>query len=244
MCGIVGVIGKKNATQILLKGLEKLEYRGYDSAGIYVNDQAGHDHLIKRVGHISNLEEAVTPDVQGVMGIGHTRWATNGGPTEANAHPQVSNDERFYLVHNGVVTNANDLKQQYLQDIELHSDTDTEVVVQLIALFAREGLSAKEAFRKTLKMIQGSYAFSMVDRLDPTVLYIAKNKSPLLIGRGEGFNVVASDALAMLSETDQFVELKDQEIVTLTADAVHIETLDGKVEDRKPFTVKVDAATG
>ena len=231
MCGIVGVIGKKNATQILLKGLEKLEYRGYDSAGIYVNDQAGHDHLIKRVGHISNLEEAVTPDVQGVMGIGHTRWATNGGPTEANAHPQVSNDERFYLVHNGVVTNANDLKQQYLQDIELHSDTDTEVVVQLIALFAREGLSAKEAFRKTLKMIQGSYAFSMVDRLDPTVLYIAKNKSPLLIGRGEGFNVVASDALAMLSETDQFVELKDQEIVTLTADAVHIETLDGKVED-------------
>ena len=212
----------------------------YDSAGIYVNDQAGHDHLIKRVGHISNLEEAVTPDVQGVMGIGHTRWATNGGPTEANAHPQVSNDERFYLVHNGVVTNANDLKQQYLQDIELHSDTDTEVVVQLIALFAREGLSAKEAFRKTLKMIQGSYAFSMVDRLDPTVLYIAKNKSPLLIGRGEGFNVVASDALAMLSETDQFVELKDQEIVTLTADAVHIETLDGKVEDRKPFTVKVD----
>lgn len=82
MCGIVGVIGKKNATQILLKGLEKLEYRGYDSAGIYVNDQAGHDHLIKRVGHISNLEEAVTPDVQGVMGIGHTRWATNGGPTK------------------------------------------------------------------------------------------------------------------------------------------------------------------
>lgn len=240
MCGIVGVIGKKNATQILLKGLEKLEYRGYDSAGIYVNDQAGHDHLIKRVGHISNLEKAVTPDVQGVMGIGHTRWATNGGPTEANAHPQVSNDERFYLVHNGVVTNANDLKQQYLQDIELHSDTDTEVVVQLIALFARQGLSAKEALRQTLKLIQGSYAFSMVDRLDPTVLYVAKNKSPLLIGRGKGFNVVASDALAMLSETDQFVELKDQEIVTLTADAIHIETLDGKVEERQPFTVKVD----
>ncbi|MDG3062699.1 MULTISPECIES: glutamine--fructose-6-phosphate transaminase (isomerizing) [Lacticaseibacillus] len=240
MCGIVGVIGKKNATQILLKGLEKLEYRGYDSAGIYVNDQAGHDHLIKRVGHISNLEKAVTPDVQGVMGIGHTRWATNGGPTEANAHPQVSNDERFYLVHNGVVTNANDLKQQYLQDIELHSDTDTEVVVQLIALFARQGLSAKEALRKILKLIQGSYAFSMVDRLDPTVLYVAKNKSPLLIGRGKGFNVVASDALAMLSETDQFVELKDQEIVTLTADTIHIETLDGKVEERKPFTVKVD----
>ena len=240
MCGIVGVIGKKNATQILLKGVEKLEYRGYDSAGIYVNDQAGHDHLIKRVGHISNLEEAVTPDVQGVMGIGHTRWATNGGPTEANAHPHVSNDERFYLVHNGVVTNANELKQQYLQDIELQSDTDTEVVVQLIALFAREGLSSKEALRKTLKMIQGSYAFSMVDRLDPTVLYVAKNKSPLLIGRGKGFNVVASDALAMLSETDQFVELKDQEIVTLTADAIHIETIDGKVEERKPFTVKVD----
>lgn len=242
MCGIVGVIGKSDTTKILLKGLERLEYRGYDSAGIYVNDQQGHDHLIKRVGKIKALEDAVGPDVQGMMGIGHTRWATNGGPTEVNAHPHVSNDGRFYLVHNGVITNAAALRHKYLSDVEIVSDTDTEIVVQLIALFARDGLAAKEALRKTLKLLDGSYAFALADRQDPSALYVAKNKSPLLVGKGDGFNVVASDALAMIDETDQFVELKDQEIVTLTKDEIAIETLAGESIKRDPFTVKIDDA--
>ncbi len=243
MCGIVGVIGRSDATEILLNGLEKLEYRGYDSAGIYVNDQQGSDYLIKRVGRIQALRDAVGPEVQGTLGIGHTRWATNGGPTEANAHPHVSNDERFYLVHNGVITNAASLRRQYLTDVALHSDTDTEIVVQLIALFAREdGLDAKEALRKTLQLLHGSYAFSLIDREHPEVLYVAKNKSPLLIGKGDGFNVVASDALAMINVTDQYVELKDEEIVTLTNDAIKIESLSGTPVKRDAFTVVIDDA--
>ena len=243
MCGIVGVIGRDDATQVLLNGLEKLEYRGYDSAGVYVNDQNGHDYLVKRVGRIKNLEAALTPEIQGSIGIGHTRWATNGAPTEANAHPHVSNDGRFYLVHNGVVTNAQALRQEYLTDVELHSSTDTEVVVQLIALFAQQdGLDAKEALRKTLKLVEGSYAFSLVDRNQPDALYVAKNKSPLLIGKGDGFNVVASDALAMLDVTNQFIEVKDEEIVTLTKTDITIENLAGTQIQRDAFEVKMDAA--
>ncbi|MCX2455546.1 glutamine--fructose-6-phosphate transaminase (isomerizing) [Lacticaseibacillus nasuensis] len=241
MCGIVGVIGKTDATAVLLGGLKRLEYRGYDSAGVYVNDQAGHDHLVKAVGKIAALEAAIGPDVQGVMGIGHTRWATNGKPTEANAHPHVSNDERFYLVHNGVITNAAALRAEYLSDVTFASDTDTEVVVQLVAAFARAGEATKAAFRHALQLLDGSYAFALVDRLDPTALYIAKNKSPLLIGKGAGFNVVASDALAMLDQTDQFVALNDEEIVTLTKTAIQIETLAGDPVTREPFTVHLDA---
>ncbi|WP_225047729.1 glutamine--fructose-6-phosphate transaminase (isomerizing) [Lacticaseibacillus kribbianus] len=242
MCGIVGVIGRQDATQVLLGGLEKLEYRGYDSAGLYVNDQHGHDHLIRRVGRISALEAAVMPDIQGVMGIGHTRWATNGRPTEANAHPQVSSDERFYLVHNGVITNAQALADRFLQNVTLASDTDTEVLVQLVAVFARQGLDTPAAFKKALSLCEGSYACCLVDRLDPLHLYAAKAKSPLLIGQGDGFYVVASDALAMLDRTDQFLELEDGEVVTLTADSCRIETLAGQVQHRTPITVALDAA--
>ncbi|WP_125705552.1 glutamine--fructose-6-phosphate transaminase (isomerizing) [Lacticaseibacillus daqingensis] len=239
MCGIVGVIGVPNAPEVLLAGLAKLEYRGYDSAGLYVNDQAGHDFLVKRVGRISALEAAVDASVQGTMGIGHTRWATNGRPTLANAHPHVSADERFYLVHNGVITNAAALQAQYLQGVTLASDTDTEVVVQLIAVFAQTGLSAKAAFRRALQLIEGSYAFCLVDRLDPSTLFVAKNQSPLLIGVGTGFNVVASDALAMLDQTDQFIALADHELVTLTATTVRIEALDGTPVVRAPQTVRL-----
>ncbi|MFD1392170.1 glutamine--fructose-6-phosphate transaminase (isomerizing) [Lacticaseibacillus jixianensis] len=241
MCGIVGVIGKADATQVLLNGLSKLEYRGYDSAGLYVNDGQGQDHLIKRVGRISALTAAVDGSVHGVMGIGHTRWATNGKPTVANAHPHVSSDERFYLVHNGVITNAAALRAKYLSNVAFASETDTEVVVQLVAAFARDGLAARAAFAKTLGLLEGSYAFALADRTDANHLYVAKNKSPLLIGKGEGFNVVASDALAMLKETDQFVELNDGELVTLTKDTIAITDAAGRPVDRAPITVKIDA---
>ncbi|WP_179394923.1 glutamine--fructose-6-phosphate transaminase (isomerizing) [Lacticaseibacillus absianus] len=237
MCGIVGVIGNQDATQVLLRGLERLEYRGYDSAGLYVNDQQGHDHLIKRVGRIRVLSEALDETVSGTMGIGHTRWATNGRPTTANAHPHVSNDERFFLVHNGVITNAAALRDAYLQDVDLVSDTDTEVVVQLIAALARTGLTAKVALQQTLGLVEGSYAFALVDRLDPATLYVAKNQSPLLIGLGDHFNVVTSDALAMLDQTDRFVALQDGDLVTLTADTVTIEQLDGTPVVRPAHTV-------
>ncbi|WP_461226571.1 glutamine--fructose-6-phosphate transaminase (isomerizing) [Lacticaseibacillus suihuaensis] len=239
MCGIVGVIGRQDATQVLLKGLEKLEYRGYDSAGLYVNDQQGHDHLVRRVGRIAALEAAITPAVTGTMGIGHTRWATNGKPTEANAHPQRSSDDRFYLVHNGVITNAQALAAQYLPNVTMASDTDTEVLVQLVAAFVQSGTATAAAFKRALSLCEGSYACCLVDRLDPSHLYVGKNKSPLLIGQGDGFHVVASDALAMLDVTDQFIELKDGEVVTLTATTCRIETLTGEQRYREPITVTI-----
>ncbi|MBP5845194.1 glutamine--fructose-6-phosphate aminotransferase, partial [Lactiplantibacillus plantarum] len=140
MCGIVGVTGKDSAVSILLNGLEKLEYRGYDSAGIYVNDQDGHDYLVKEKGRIDDLRKEVGEAVHGSTGIGHTRWATHGEPSVANAHPQVSADGRFYLVHNGVIENFEDLKQTYLSDVTFKSQTDTEVIVQLVDRFVtKEG---------------------------------------------------------------------------------------------------------
>ncbi|MBL3532045.1 glutamine--fructose-6-phosphate transaminase (isomerizing) [Companilactobacillus zhachilii] len=242
MCGIVGVIGNKKTTDILLNGLEKLEYRGYDSAGIYVNDQNGKDYLVKEVGKISKLENAVSDDVQGLVGIGHTRWATHGTPTVENAHPHFSEDNRFYLVHNGVLTNYEELKNKYLADVKFSSQTDTEVAVQLVDHFAKEGLDGEAAFRKALGLIEGSYAFAMVDKEQPDRIFVAKNKSPLLIGLGDGFNVICSDAMAMLDQTHQFVEIHDGEVVILKKGSVEISKLDGTAIQRDPYTVDLDAS--
>ncbi|KRL02470.1 glutamine--fructose-6-phosphate transaminase (isomerizing) [Liquorilactobacillus capillatus] len=244
MCGIVGVTGKENAVDILLNGLGRLEYRGYDSAGIYVNDQNGKEYLVKEKGRIADLRKEITPEVHGTTGIGHTRWATHGIPSKANAHPHVSADGRYYLVHNGVIGNFAQLKEEYLADITFVSDTDTEVIVQLIAKFAQTGLSTKEAFKKTLTLIDdsSSYSFLLVDHQEPDTLYVAKNKSPLLIGIGEGFNVVCSDAIAMLDQTHDFVELIDGEIVVVKPQSVTIENMEGNQLKREPFHVDTDAS--
>ncbi len=242
MCGIVGVVGNVNATKVLLNGLAKLEYRGYDSAGIFVNGQGVDGILIKRVGRIRELNAAVPATLAGTLGIGHTRWATNGKPTEANAHPHVSNDGRFYLVHNGVLTNAQTLRDQYLMDVTFASDTDTEVAVQLIAKFVRDGDSTKEALRHVMQLVEGSYAFALSDKEDDQTLYVAKNKSPLLVGLGDGFNAVGSDALALLDQTDTFLELHDEELVVLTATDVTIEDLAGTTQQRDSY--KVDMSEG
>ena len=242
MCGIVGVIGNNKTTDILLNGLEKLEYRGYDSAGIYVNNQNGKDFLVKEVGKISKLENAVGDDVQGSVGIGHTRWATHGKPTIENAHPHFSEDERFYLVHNGVLTNYEELKNKYLNDVDFKSQTDTEVAVQLVDHFAKEGLDGEKAFRKALSLIQGSYAFAMVDKEQPDRIFVAKNKSPLLIGLGDGFNVICSDAMAMLDQTHDFVEIHDGEVVILEKNTVSISKIDGTPVHRDAYKVNLDAS--
>lgn len=243
MCGIVGITGKENATEILLNGLKKLEYRGYDSAGIYVNDQKGSGYLVKEKGRIEELRAAVGPEVKGTTGIGHTRWATHGAPSQANAHPQVSADGRFYLVHNGMIGNFRQLKQKYLADTKFVSETDTEVIVQLIARFVSEGMETKEAFTHVLSLIDktSSYAFLLMDKTQPDTLFVAKKKSPLLIGVGDGFNVVCSDAMVMLSETHDFVELTDGDVVTVTPKEVRIEDKDGVQVQRHQFHVDDNA---
>lgn len=243
MCGIVGVTGSDNAVAILLEGLQKLEYRGYDSAGIYVNDQTGADYLVKEKGRIADLKREVGSDVHGSTGIGHTRWATHGVVSVDNAHPQVSQDGRFYLVHNGVIDNFQELKSDFLSDVSFTSQTDTEVVVQLIdKLAVTENLNAHDAFVKALSMLEGSsYGFLLMDKQDPDTLYVAKNKSPLLIGVGDGFNVVCSDALAMLNETHDFLELMDGEVVTVKPEGVTIENAKGELVQRDTFHVDMDA---
>lgn len=241
MCGIVGVVGSKNATDILMQGLEKLEYRGYDSAGIFVNGQETAAKLVKSVGRIADLRGKLGIDVSGTAGIGHTRWATHGKPTEDNAHPHTSTSGRFILVHNGVIENFVELKNEFLMNDTFKGQTDTEIAVHLIAKFVEEeGLSTLEAFKKALSLIQGSYAFALMDREDAEVIYVAKNKSPLLIGLGEGYNMVCSDAMAMIRETSEFMEIHDKELVVLTKDNVTVMDYEGNVLSRESYTAELD----
>jgi glutamine---fructose-6-phosphate transaminase (isomerizing) len=241
MCGIVGYIGQQDVKEILLRGLEKLEYRGYDSAGIAVLNDEG-IHLFKEKGRIADLRNVVDPNVSATLGIGHTRWATHGAPSRINAHPHQSASGRFTLVHNGVIENYALLQQEYLQDVALKSDTDTEIIVQLVEKFVNDGLSVEEAFRKTLTLLKGSYAIAMIDAENQEVIYVAKNKSPLLVGLGNGFNVVSSDAMAMLQVTKQFVELMDKEMVIVTRESITIKNLNGDIIERAPYTAELDAS--
>ncbi|MGG3324518.1 glutamine--fructose-6-phosphate transaminase (isomerizing) [Bacillus velezensis] len=241
MCGIVGYIGQLDAKEILLKGLEKLEYRGYDSAGIAVVNEQG-VHVYKEKGRIADLREVVDHTVESQAGIGHTRWATHGEPSFLNAHPHQSALGRFTLVHNGVIENYVQLKREYLESVELKSDTDTEVVVQMIEQFVAGGLSTEEAFRKTLTLLKGSYAIALFDGENTDTIYVAKNKSPLLIGLGDTFNVVASDAMAMLQVTNEYVELLDKEMVIVTKDEAVIKNLDGEVMTRASYIAELDAS--
>lgn len=246
-CGIVGFTGLNyQSAPILLKGLEKLEYRGYDSAGIFVADQAlGTDQLVKEKGRVAQLEALVdTKNVTGTSGIAHTRWATHGVPSINNAHPHLSADGRFYLVHNGVIENYLELKQEYLSDVTFHSDTDTEVAVQLIGKFVDEGMTTFDALKKLISLldVNSAYGFLLMDRSEPERMYVAKQKSPLLIGVGEDFNVVTSDAVAMLDQTHDFIELHDGEIAIIDPDNVRLFGADGVETSREPFHLDIDAS--
>ena len=241
MCGIVGVVGSRNARDILMQGLEKLEYRGYDSAGIFVTNEAQDAHLIKSVGRIADLREKIGMEVTGTSGIGHTRWATHGKPSESNAHPHQSSDNQFVLVHNGVIENYLEIKKDYLSDDQFTGETDTEIAVHLIAKLAKENnLSTADAFKAALNIIEGSYAFALMHVSEPEVIYVAKNKSPLLIGLGDGYNMVCSDAMAMIRETSEFMEIHDKELVTLTKDGVLIQDAAGNKMSRESYTAELD----
>lgn len=244
MCGIVGFTGINQVLPALLTGLQKLEYRGYDSAGVYVNNSAAEDYLVKVKGGVDNLREATAKvDIEGTAGIAHTRWATHGGVTEENAHPHMSEDGRFYLVHNGVIENYDELKADYLQGVKFHSQTDSEVAVQLIDKFAKEGLSTFDALRKMISLLNknSAYGFLLMDKENPDVIFVAKNKSPMLIGVSPEGNVVASDAVGVLDITHEFMELHDGEIAVVAKDKVDLFDQDAKQITRETFIVDIDA---
>lgn len=242
MCGVVGMVGYGKVAETLITGLEKLEYRGYDSAGIFTFDQTS-GQLNKEIGRIAALKSIVDLQASAQVGIGHTRWATHGPATKENAHPHLSSTGRFVLVHNGVIENYKELKSTYLADVTFHSQTDTEVAVMLVEYFAlKEDLSTEQAFLKALTHIQGSYAFGLIDTTTPDVLYAAKNKSPLLVGLSDDCNLLASDAMATIHLTQDYLEIKDKEMVILTAENVTIKNFAGDIIERAPFTAELDAS--
>ncbi|MGN5650764.1 glutamine--fructose-6-phosphate transaminase (isomerizing) [Bacillus sp. Brlt_9] len=239
MCGIVGYIGLEPAQGHLISGLSKLEYRGYDSAGIATMEN-GKITIYKQKGRIKDLQTILNSDNNATIGIGHTRWATHGPATKSNAHPHSSTTARFVLVHNGIIENYNELKNEYLNDIQFNSDTDTEVIVHLLEKMSNDSSDTFEAFRKTIQLLDGSYALAMLDKEHPENLYAAKNKSPLLIGTSKNANVVASDAMAAINITDHFIELEDEELAILTKDTISHFKLDGTVVNRSPFKAEID----
>ena len=213
MCGIVGYVGKKNAKHIVLEGLEKLEYRGYDSAGMSLfNHFESRFDVFKETGRVHILKNTIKESFLSSCGIGHTRWATHGKVTKENAHPHVSSSGRFIIVHNGVIENSDALYQQYLPDYDLKSETDTEIIAHLIEIFTNQ-LTVDNAIVTTLKLLHGSYAILVLDNERPDVIYAAKQKSPLLIGISDEGTTIASDVLALAGYSEYYVPLVDETFV-------------------------------
>ena len=218
MCGIVGYIGKKEAYPILIQGLKRLEYRGYDSAGVAWVNPEGELSVYKAKGKVTNLEKrADNTDHRGGTGIAHTRWATHGEPCEENAHPHVSASGRLALVHNGIIENYAVLKQQLQQKgYTFRSETDTEVIVQLIDYFQQTyRLNLADAVRTALQQVVGAYAIAVIDRTEPDCLIAARKSSPLVIGMGDEEYYLASDATPLVEHTHRMVYLQDNEIAIL-----------------------------
>ena len=233
MCGIVGAVSKRNITPVLLHGLNRLEYRGYDSAGIAVLDAEGRIQRVRAVGKIKNLEAAldITP-ANGFIGIGHTRWATHGEPSAKNAHPHVCND-CVAIVHNGIIENHEDLRAEQIKaGFKFTSDTDTEVIVHQIQKYINENNSLYEAVKKSINDLEGAYALGVVSTSEPDTLICARKGSPLVIGVGENENFIASDMSALLSETHQFIILQEGDMAVITADKVAVFDEEGMEAER------------
>jgi glucosamine--fructose-6-phosphate aminotransferase (isomerizing) len=234
MCGIVGYVGPRGAAPILFEGLRRLEYRGYDSAGLAVHDGKRVD-VVRTVGKLGNLAEAMTKrKLEGSVGIGHTRWATHGRPNETNAHPHVAGG--VAVVHNGIIENHLELRRELEQQgVKLQSDTDTEIVAHLVARARRaDGLELFEAVRRALAGVRGAYAIAVLSESSPDAIVVAKSASPLVIGLGQGETLCGSDIPALLEHTREMLFLEDGEMAELRASGVRLETLAGKPVDRRP----------
>ena len=247
MCGIVGYIGEREAVPLLIQGLSRLEYRGYDSSGVAIAS----DHevqALKKTGRLANLSEALSKDhLPGHKGIGHTRWATHGEPSDANSHPHLDGSRRIAVVHNGIIENFQDLRKELeAQGHSFLSETDTEVIPHLIEQALIDGAKDfSEAFRTALQRARGAYAIAAVSADDPDTLYAARLGSPLIIGMGEGEQFIASDVPAILGEVQQVIYLEDGQIGVLTREGVKLTALDGSPMPVNPSEVTITAeATG
>ena len=238
MCGIVGYVGEKNAQDFLVSGLKRLEYRGYDSAGIVTIKDAGGEKgeatLIRAKGKISNLEEKLAKNKrEDKIGIGHTRWATHGEPSETNAHPHRAG--YIYLVHNGIIENYKELKE-HLTEHEFKSETDSEVLAVLINSFYKDGkYSLTDAVVQALKLAKGTYGIAAVSVLNPAEIVVARSGSPLVIGVGHDETLIASDASALVGHTKRAIYLNDGEVATVTRNSIEIKTLNAE-----PVSAKVE----
>ena len=228
MCGIVGYIGQQEAEEILLTGLKRLEYRGYDSAGLAIVGDDGM-RVEKREGKVDDLRQAVNGQpLNGTLGVGHTRWATHGAPNDVNAHPHESSNGDFALVHNGIIENHSAIKKKLQEKgYTFQSDTDTEVLVHLIEEIRREtGLKLEEAVRQALTQVVGTYGIAVVSNTDDDLLIAARKGSPLILGIGEGEYFIGSDAAPLVEHTRQVVYLSDGEIVTVRRSGYEVKTID------------------
>ena len=246
MCGIVGYIGKRDATPVLVEGLHRLEYRGYDSAGLAVVHR-GRLQVTKTVGRVQDLRDKLeAKQTKATVGIGHTRWATHGEPNDTNAHPHTDAQHRVAVVHNGIIENAEALRAQLTADgVRFVTDTDTECLAHMVAaeLAANEDQTLEEAVIATLRRVEGTYGLVVLDTKSPDQLVVARNGSPIVLGLGESEMFVASDVAALVRYTRQVIYLEDGEVATIKATDYHTTTLAGGADNsiKTPTTVDADA---
>ena len=245
MCGIVGYVGQKQALEIVVAGLRRLEYRGYDSAGIAVISD-GALEVRKKAGKLTNLETLLGSDPMpdSTTGIGHTRWATHGGPTDGNAHPHVSEDATVAVIHNGIIENFAELRDELTAaGVQLLSETDTEVAAHLLSaeLPRCEG-DLPEAMRRVCRRLEGAFTLLAIDRQQPDLVVGARRNSPLVVGVGVGENFMASDVAAFVDYTREALELGQDQVVAITPDSITVTDFDGAPADVRPFTVDWDAS--
>ncbi len=245
MCGIVGYCGSKQAAPILLEGLSKLEYRGYDSAGLAVRNGDLSIEVVKAKGRLSALKSKTNDgdSLKGTCGIGHTRWATHGEPSENNAHPHVSDDYNVVAVHNGIIENYTEIKEKLLKKgYFFYSDTDTEAIVKLIDYYYKKyNIGPVDALAKTMVRVRGSYALAVMFKEYPGEIWVARKDSPLIIGKGKGESFVASDVPAILKHTNQVYYIGNLEMACLENERVTFYNLDGEVISKELTEIKWDA---
>ena len=242
MCGIVGYVGEKVALDVVVEGLRRLEYRGYDSAGVAIVAD-GALCVSKKAGKLGNLEKLLAEEQlpPSSLGIGHTRWATHGGPTDLNAHPHTSSDGRIALVHNGIIENYVTLRDELAEaGISCVSETDTEIVAQLVGQQVSAGLPLTEAMRVVCARLRGAFTLVAVDSQLPDTVVAARRNSPLVVGVGKGENFVASDVAAFIEHTREAIELGQDQLVSITPDAVEVITFDGEPAKVKPYRIDWD----